>query len=262
MPYHRSRVFRIEDATTVAETEFERELEIFRTEEETAQQYFFSYLSVRSLAATNGDVLKMINTTPLFWITAHHAMLLSTFVALGRIFDQNSRHNIDSLMSAASKELSAFSMPALAARKRAAGLTKTEAAAYVIGKHELTAGDLRHLRKKIASWRRIYENRYSQIRHKVFAHKALSNLAEVNDLLAKTKIDEMKALFAFMSAVYSTLLEAFHNGVQPSLNVRDFVLPPDARIPSQEMLPGERVYREGYAVLNSPSIFEIGATVY
>jgi hypothetical protein len=72
MPYHRSRVFRIEDATTVAETEFERELEIFRTEEETAQQYFFSYLSVRSLAATNGDVLKMINTTP--WITAHHAM--------------------------------------------------------------------------------------------------------------------------------------------------------------------------------------------
>jgi len=76
-----------------AETEFEYELEIFRTEEETAQQYFFAYLSVRSLIATNNDVLKMVNTTPLFWKTAHHAMILSAFVALGRIFDQKSKHN-------------------------------------------------------------------------------------------------------------------------------------------------------------------------
>jgi hypothetical protein len=232
----------------VAETEFERELEIFRTEEETAQQYFFSYCR---LAATNDDVLKMMNTTPLFWITTHHAMLLSVFVALGRIFDRNSKHNINNLMSTASKELSAFSLAALVARKRAAGLTQEEAAAYVIGKHELTPSDLRHLRKKIASWRRVYEDRYSDVRHKVFAHKALSNLAEVNELLAKTKIDEMKALFAFMSALHSTLWEAFHNGLQPSLNVRDFVLPPDPPIPGQQMLPGETVYREGHAALKS-----------
>jgi hypothetical protein len=70
------------------------ELEIFRTEEETAQQYFFAYLSVRSMAAENSDVLKMMNMNPLFWVTAHHAMLLSTFVALGRIFDLQSKHNI------------------------------------------------------------------------------------------------------------------------------------------------------------------------
>jgi ACT domain-containing protein len=83
----------------VEQTEFEKELEIFRTEEETAQQYFFSYLSIRDLAGKNDDVLNVINTTPLFWVTVHHAMLLSAFVALGRIFDQNSRHNIDRLIS-------------------------------------------------------------------------------------------------------------------------------------------------------------------
>jgi hypothetical protein len=33
---------------------FEEELEVFRTEEEAAQQYFFAYLSVRSLAAAEG----------------------------------------------------------------------------------------------------------------------------------------------------------------------------------------------------------------
>ena len=59
------------------QTEFEKELEIFRTEEETAQQYFFSYLSIRDLAGKNDDVLKVINTAPLFWVTVHHAMLFS-----------------------------------------------------------------------------------------------------------------------------------------------------------------------------------------
>jgi hypothetical protein len=33
-----------------AQGSFEKELEIFRTEEEVAQQYFFAYLSVRNLA--------------------------------------------------------------------------------------------------------------------------------------------------------------------------------------------------------------------
>jgi hypothetical protein len=171
-----------------AKTNFERELEIFRTEEETAQQYFFAYLSVRNLAAENSDVLRMMNTNPLFWITAHHAMLLSTFVALGRIFDQDSKHNINTLMSAAYNDLTVFSMAALEARKKSSGLTQEEAAEYVIGKHELSAKDVRGLRKQIAGWRRIYEQRYRDVRHKVFAHKALSDLVEVNALLAKTSI--------------------------------------------------------------------------
>jgi hypothetical protein len=74
--------------TTTAEAAFEQELEIFRKEEETAQQHFFAYLSVRELAASDIEVLRAMNTTPLFWLTTHHAMLMSTFIALGRIFDR------------------------------------------------------------------------------------------------------------------------------------------------------------------------------
>jgi hypothetical protein len=65
-------------------TEFERELEVFRREEESAQQFFFSYLSVRKLAASNPDVLRMMNVNPLFWVTAHYSMLVAAFVALPR----------------------------------------------------------------------------------------------------------------------------------------------------------------------------------
>jgi HEPN superfamily AbiU2-like protein len=235
---------------TVEQTEFEKELEIFRTEEETAQQYFFSYLSIRDLAGKNDDVLNVINTTPLFWVTVHHAMLLSAFVALGRIFDQNSRHNIDRLISVASKNLSFFSKAALQARKQSDGLTQQQAANYVADAHQLTVLDLRTLRKEIARWRGIYQKHYRDVRDKVFAHKALSNLTQINELLAKTNIDQMKRLFAFLNALYSALWEQFHNGRQPLLHVIDFVLPPDP-IPRRERLPGETIYREGHTVLMS-----------
>src|SRR2546428_7556796 len=147
----------LQEVDVVVQTQFETELEIFRTEEETAQQYFFSYLSVRSLAAKNTAVLAAMNTTPLFWITTHHAMLLSAIVALGRIFDQRSKHNIDRLMSIASGDLTVFSKAALAARKESAGLTKQQASDYAVDKHELTAQDVRALRKEIAARRQIYE---------------------------------------------------------------------------------------------------------
>jgi AbiU2 len=237
------------EGDVVVQTQFETELEIFRTEEETAQQYFFCYLAVRSLAK-NPAVLAAMNTAPLFWITTHHAMLLSAIVALGRIFDQDSKHNINKLMATAGN-LALFSKAALAARRVSGGLTKSEAANYVADKHELTAGDFRALRKEIVAWRRIYEDRYRGIRHKIFAHKGVSNVQEANELLAKTSVDELKALFAFLSALYSALRELFHNGRKPSLSIGEFVLPPDPPVPHRDELPGEIVYREGHAALMS-----------
>lgn len=230
----------------MANTKFEAELEIFRTEEETAQQYFFSYLSIRSLAAADTDVLKMMNAAPLFWKTVHHATVLSAFVALGRIFDPNSRHNINTLISTAADEIKQFSRGALMARKRSDGLTHEQAVEYVADAHELTVQNLRKLRKEIAAWRGVYDERYQAIRHKVFAHRELSDINEVNRLLAKTNVEEMKRLFAFLSALYSALWELFHNGREPVLNLRPFVLPPKA---GEDKLPGETVYLEGHAAL-------------
>jgi hypothetical protein len=101
--------------------DFEEELEVFRTEEEVAQQYFFAYLSVRSLAASDRDVLANMNATPLFWKTTHHAMLVAAFLALGRVFDQDpkSDHNIDKLMRAvnAGQTSGLFTKAALMQRK-------------------------------------------------------------------------------------------------------------------------------------------------
>jgi hypothetical protein len=121
----------------------------------------------------------------------------------------------------------------------------------VIGKHPLTSADVKLLRKQIEVRRRIYEARYRDIRHKVFAHKATADMTEINGMFAKTNIEEMKALFGFLHALYEALWELFNNGRKPSVKPYQFVLSTDP-IPRHKPLgaPGERVFREGHAVLN------------
>lgn len=228
-------------------TAFEDELEVFRTEEETAQQFFFAYLSVRTLAANDEDVLANMNSTPLFWRTTHYAMLLAAFVALGRVFDQDvkSDHNIDKLMKVTGDNLHLFTRAALAERKMAAGLTREQADAYVTDAHELTAADVRNLRKKhVAYWRKIYEDRYRDVRHMVFAHKRKQEI--VAAVLAKTNINEVKELLGFLAGLYSALDQLFLNGRKPDISVKTFTLPPKQ---GSTWLPGERVFSEGHEVL-------------
>jgi hypothetical protein len=236
--------------TIMRETDFERELKIFAAEEETAQQYFFSYLLMRDLPAQDTNVLRAMNSKALFWITNRDAMLLSAIVALGRIFDQNSKHNIDRLMTVAGESISEFSMKALAARLMAGGLPKEDADAYVADRHELTYDDLRALRTKIAYWRRVYEDRYRDIRDKFYAHRELSTVEEANDLMATTNIKEMKHLFSFLSGLEGALAAAFNNGNQPLLNEREFILWPEDTT-NVTPRPGEKVYRQGYEMLKS-----------
>jgi hypothetical protein len=225
---------------------FEDELEVFHTEEETAQQYFFSYLGVRSLVATNAEVLRIMNATPLFWITTHHAMLLAAFVALGRIFDQDRRslHNIDKLMRTVSADLAMFSRPALELRKQLTGaISRQEAKEYVSTAYELTAQDVRDIRKKVASWRKIYEARYRGIRHGVFAHKGLSKTG-TNALMKLTNVEEMKAMFGFLHKLHDALWELYKNGRKPDLRTRNFVMPPAEAPAGMTMTPG-RAHRAG-----------------
>jgi AbiU2 len=108
-------------------------------------------------------LLGVINLNPWFWITVDHSLLLATFVALGRIFDQCSAHNIDRLMSAVSADLKEFSLAALGSRQLSKGLCKEVVATHAKHAHELVPEELRELRKKVAYWRRIYQETYRDI---------------------------------------------------------------------------------------------------
>ena len=82
-------------------------------------------------------------------------------------------------------ERSVFTRVELEKRKIAAGLDPTDAAAYVVDKCDLVPADVRAMRKAVSNWRKIYEARYRDIRHGVFAHdEVVDRVAEVGERAA------------------------------------------------------------------------------
>jgi DNA-binding CsgD family transcriptional regulator len=219
--------------------DFFRELTIFHEEQAIAQRYFFSYLTIRDKAVEDKELLAVIKSNPWFLTTVDHSLLLATFIALGRIFDQDSPHNIDRLMSAVSANIREFSLAALEARLLSKGCSAEEVARYLKHAHELTANDVRKLRKKVADWRRVYKENYKDIRHNVFAHKQLSASDKINALFAKTKVDELKKLFHFLNSLYLALFASYINGIAVKLDSYD----PNWFVGEQVRLEGEKVLK-------------------
>jgi hypothetical protein len=223
---------------------FKHELEVFRKEEEVAQQYFFSWLQIRTEFATDEQLLDRINDTPLFWGTTHHALLLAAFVALGRVFDQRSRHNVDALLRLGNHHLDIFSRAALKERKIREGLNPEFAATYASDKYEPTAKDFRELRAEVDKRRKVYVARFRDVRDKIYAHKELSDHDAMNALLGKATINGLKSIFGFLHALHEALWELLYNGRRPILDLPDFELPPTPATGGRNRTPGEIVARE------------------
>lgn len=226
--------------------DIDAEIEIYRKDEESAQQTFFAYLGVRDLIADRPDVHAAINRNPMFWLTAHQAMLVSSLIGLGRIFDQDSAHNLDQLLTMAGRNLETLGRDALRRRKETV-IPPEQAADYVKEKHEITAADVRRLRKEVDTWRKVYAPVYGEIRHHLAHNKGARQ--DLDALLARTNIEEVKKMFAFLHALHEALRELHLNGRNPlPLPKITFVLPPDPK-PGRQYYPGEKAYREAQAAL-------------
>jgi AbiU2 len=226
--------------------DLEAELETFRIDEETAQQFFFAYLGVRDLAAKRSDVLAAVNRNSMFWLTTHHAMFVSTFIWLGRMFDQRSAHNLDLLLKMVERNLPTLNRDALRERK-AKVITPEQAAEYVASKHEMTIDDVRALRKEVGNWRKIYEPVYRHVRDHLAHNKR--GVSDLDELLGRTNIEEMKRMFGFLHALHEGLVELYLNGRNP-LPLPDiiFVLPPNPK-PQRQYHPGEKAFRQAQDAL-------------
>src|SRR5579863_4256369 len=135
---------------------FERELEIFRTEAEACAQFLFAFLAVHDVAYRKKAVHKLLNRAPLFWNTCLGALQASAFIALGRVFDSNSQHNINQLlMVAQDNRTQLFSKAGLSRRKQG---TRPQPPGwlqeFLHSVREPSADDFRKIKKRVAKWRR------------------------------------------------------------------------------------------------------------
>jgi HEPN superfamily AbiU2-like protein len=206
-----------------AASDFERELEIFRTEADGAAQYLYAYLSIHETAGHRRSVHALLNTAPLFWNTTLSALQASVFIVLGRIFDQESAHNIDRLLGTAQRNPGIFSKTALGTRKQGPSSGAPPwLADYLATSYVPDARDFRNLRALVKKNRAIYEARYRDIRRKWFAHKELSDPEEIGNLFAKTNIDELQKVVTFTGSLYDALWELYINGRQPIVRQRRY----------------------------------------
>jgi hypothetical protein len=222
---------------TTPSEHFERELEIFRTEAEAGTQFFYADLAVHAVAADHKMVHELLNQTPLFWNTCLGALQTATFIALGRVFDQDSRHNLDKLLRIAQNNPQVFSRVALGRRRQGSNLEKPEwLDEFLREAYEPTPNDFRRIRSHIKKRRRAYESNYRDLRHKVFAHKVAADHAEVAALFGKTNIRELQRLFAFLSSLYEAHWQLFFNGRKPVLRPLRYSVKRIRAVPS----PGRR----------------------
>lgn len=199
--------------TSKPEERFEHELEIFRRECDEAAQHLYAYLTMHAVAGDQQCVRRLYNSTPLFWLTALRALQTSLFIVLGRIFSQDSEHNLGALLRIAEQDRAIFSLESLARRKsEILGLDVQE---YVRDAYAPTADDFRSFRREIRDWRRIYEANYRAVRNQIFAHVEIARSEDVGALFAKTNIHELEILVTDLVAFHSRLQELLHNGTRP-----------------------------------------------
>jgi hypothetical protein len=203
---------------TTPDERFERELEVFRTEAEASAQFFYADLAVHAVAGDQKPVHELLNKAPLFWNTCLGALQTATFIALGRLFDQGSPHNLDRLLRIAQDNPQIFSKVALGRRRQANDSQKPEwLEEFLRNAYEPKPADFRRIRAHIKKRRRIWESNYRDLRHKFFAHKVVSDQTEIAALFGKTNIRELQRVFAFLGSLYEALWQLFFNGRKPVL---------------------------------------------
>jgi AbiU2 len=202
-----------------AAKDFEVQLELFRTEAESAIQYFYAWNTVHTIAAKNKAVRQFLNEAPLFWNTNLGALQTSTFVALGRVFDPDTKnHSVTRLLKFAHENLNIFSKHSLAERKRAGGENSADwLPSYLESVYEPSSDDFRKLKRHLSDRRKIYEANYRPLRHKVFAHRGVTTRVEVGELFAKANIQEMQKLLVFLGRLHEVLWQLYFNGTKPTL---------------------------------------------
>ena len=221
--------------------DFEAELELFRTEAESAIQFFYAWDAVHAIAAKDKAVFRLLNQAPLFWNTNLRALQTSTLLALGRVFDPDpNNHSVTRLLSVAHGNLGIFSKDSLAARKRKSNTNAGEwLPEYIETAYEPSHEDFRRMKRYVAKRRKTYEANYRPLRHKVFAHRGVATSFEVDELFAKTNIKELQQLLVFLCRLYEVLWQLYYNGCKPTLGPARFSVNRILHQPRPDVMPGK-----------------------
>lgn len=196
------------------EAEFEQELLAFDNDVDEAIQCFYIWRTVHSAARKSRKVFDMLNRNAGFWVVALSSIQANSLIALGRIFDTNSRtHNVKRLLKLALENRVIFSRDAVRRRKHE-DLAKARDLIddYMKNVQDPTPSDFRRLQSFVDARRKVYKRCYKQLRDKRYAHRERT---DITPFVAQTNITELGRLLSDLRKLHRVLWDWHRNGVKP-----------------------------------------------
>jgi hypothetical protein len=200
------------------EREFEERLEALDRDSRQAAVFAYTEFTIHQAAGSDFEIIDRLNLHARFWNTVIAGLQGSSFVALGRMFDDDrNTHNIDGLLRYAERMNGLFSRQALEARKVAAGVPPADAKKCVADVWELRPGGLANLRNEFEAKREFFREKVGPIRHRVFAHAARITKEERDTFFTALFMRPLEELIVFTVRLQRAMFQLYHNGREPVL---------------------------------------------
>ncbi|WP_028886837.1 hypothetical protein [Teredinibacter turnerae] len=197
--------------------------ELFSNEVYQATAAYVFWNKMQNEPAKDEKLLEAFNKSPLSWIVIRHSMMLSLIMTLGRIFDiDGDSVSIDDLIKSCIDDVSLFSKVKLRERKMMLPGEKPWLDEYINNAYEPREKDFQMLRPEINKYKKIYQEYYQPLRHKIFAHSDKQHFSNTNELWEATKGANMEDMLNFLEDFKVTLQMVYDNGIKPELQGRKF----------------------------------------
>jgi hypothetical protein len=203
----------------MTETEYFRNLGLIRGQVNIAIESFYFERLINQIASEQPAVLEKINRDAAFWNFLLYSLQSTFFMALGRIFDTDSKAlSIYRFLSLTVEHPEYFSKEALRARKiRLLHATPDWLDKFIEEAWEPTKSDLRDLKKKTGSFSEKVMERYRPIRNEIFGHNIAMDDKHISESFGKTQINEIAEILYFLFDLTEVISELFLNGRKPEL---------------------------------------------
>lgn len=204
------------------EEKFLEELNIFRNEVMLASKFLYTELAIRNIANKNKKILKALNYSPTFWNIILSALQNSTFITFGRIFDNNGKNSITTLLKTTQKNKNIFTKESFSDRwKKDRDKNQIDhwLPEYLKKVYVIKDNDLVKFGKFIEKQKDIYKKIYRPVRNH-FGHKIYNKNEDVKVLFDKIQINELEKFCVRLDSIHEVLWQLYHNGRGPLLPIK------------------------------------------
>lgn len=199
-------------------TNYKKEFEVFSTNANIAARALHYSVSINK-QVTDEKVLDAINEHPRFWLDYRYFCIQSLFIALGRIFDTDTRsHSIDRLL-AAIKKTDFFTIESFKKREMASSNDKWREK-RIAEAHEFGAKDHAAIEALVKDAKNIW-NGLKGVRDKIFAHEDILDDTDKLAIMKTGQYDQLILLVQKLLTLEHILEQAELNARKPDFSFQD-----------------------------------------